>query len=264
MSNSGVDWKNRRILIICFALFIPISAFSQGVQDPQAVSILSSCLTASGGASAVAAVSDFSGTGTATFYWAGSQITANTTLKGRGTQQFRVDATLSAGTRSWAISHDTGALVEADGTRSKIPYYNAINVGIESWPVPNIVAVLADPNAMITTLGLVQNEAGRVYQIHTARTDPNNPDPVLANIQSVDYLIDPNTFMLLGTVNSTYSTGDLSQSYRRVVLFSDFRNQGVVAFPFAMVEIISGQQTWSIQLTSVAFNVGLSDADFAL
>jgi hypothetical protein len=264
VSNHSSICKYRSALVSFFIVFVASTASSQVIQDPQAVAILSSCINAAGGASAVTSVSDFSGTGTTVFYWTGSEVTANATLKGRGTQQFRVDASLPAGTRSWAISYGTGVLVDADGTRSRIPYYNAINIGIQIWPLPDILAILGDSSVTISNLGLVQNEAGQVYQIHTVRTDNENPDPTLATIQSVDYLVDPNTFMLLGTVNTTYSTVDINQAYRRVVLFSDFRNQGTVTISFAIAEIISGQKTWSAQLSSIAFNVGLSDADFKL
>lgn len=265
MSNSISKWNKTpariAVLLVFIALRTSVPTFAQ--QDPQAVTILSQCVTAAGGTSAIASVSDFVGTGTATLYL-NNQITAPATIKARGAQQFRVDATLPNGTRSWAVSYGSGTLLNADGSRSKIPYYNGINVGIESWALPDIVAVVNNPNATITNLGVVQNEAGSVYQIHTVQPDPNNPDPVLANIQSVDYLIDPNTFMLLGTLNSTYNAGDLSQSYQRVVLFSNFNAQGAVTVPFNVAEMVGGQNTWSIQLTSVAFNVGLTDADFSL
>jgi hypothetical protein len=264
MSSQSTTCKYQSTLVLLLVVFVISTASSQVSQDPQAVAILSRCVNAAGGASAVAAVGDFSGTCTAIFYWAGSEITATVTLKGRGTQQFRVDASLPAGTRSWAVSYGIGVLVGADGTRSKIPYYNAINIGIQSWPLPNILAALADSSVTITNLGIVQSEAGQAYQIHTERTDDSNPDPTLATIQSIDYLMDPNTFMLLGTVNSTYSASDLSQTYRRAVLFSDFRSQGAITIPFAVTETISGQKTWLVQLSSVAFNVGLSDADFKL
>ncbi len=91
MSSQSTICRHRSTLVLLLVVFVASTASSQVSQDPQAVVILLSCVSAAGGATAVASVRDFSATGTATFYWTGSEITANATLKGRGTQQFRVD-----------------------------------------------------------------------------------------------------------------------------------------------------------------------------
>jgi hypothetical protein len=93
--------------------------------------------------------------------------------------------------------------------------------------------------------------------------DDSEPGCELSPLLESCSMADPNTFMLLGTVNSTYSTSDLTQTYRRVVLFSDFRNQGAVTIPFAVTEIISGQKH-GLRSSLLWPSTSASDADFTL
>jgi hypothetical protein len=226
-------------------------------KDAQAVKILGACVDAAGGIPTIIAIQDFAATGNATYYWAKQSVAASVALKGRGVSQFRVDAILDSGTRSWSASNGMGTLVDVDGTRRAIPFYNAVNVGVLSWRLPNIMAALTDPTMTVSYVGLVQSNNGQAYQIHVQQTDASNPDPVLANIKAVDYFVDPKTYLLLQTVDSTYSTTDLTQAYQHAVLFSDYRNVSGVMVPFSITEKISDQSTWSIQLDSITFNVGL-------
>lgn len=248
-------------VLACSASYL---ALAQGTKDLEAVKVLSAAVDAAGGVPTIIAIQDFSATGTATYYWAKQSVPAPVTLKARGASQFRVDAILDSGTRSWVASNGMGTLVNTDGIRTKIPFYNAVNVGILSWRLPNIMTALTDPTITASYVGLVQSEQGQAYQIHVQQTDASNPDPVLANIKAVDYFVDPNTYLLLQTVDSTYSTTDLTQAYQHAVVFSDYRNVNGVMVPFSITEKISDQSTWSIQLDSITFNVGLTDTDFKL
>src|ERR1700722_2251304 len=70
-------------------------------RDPQAITILTQALNAAGGTSAVVGVPHYTATANVTYYWAGEQVEGTAVLKGRGTGQFRVDATLPDGMRCW-------------------------------------------------------------------------------------------------------------------------------------------------------------------
>jgi hypothetical protein len=255
--------------IILFATLLVLGStacIAQGTQDPQALSTLNSCITTSGGLAAINAVQDFAAQSNITYYWANQNVQGTATLKALGTSNFRVDAVLQAGTRSWAVTGLTGALVNTDGTRTTIPSYNAVNVGIQSWRLPNIVAALGNTAANISYMGVVQSDAGQAIQVHYVLPDSSNPDPSLANLNTIDYFFDPNTFYLLETLDTTYSATNFnpSQGLQHEILFSNYQNVSGVMIPFSVSEKISGQTTWSVQLTSISFNVGLTVANFQL
>jgi len=54
------------------------------------------------------------------------------------------------------------------------------------------------------------------------------------------------------------------ESYQHEISFSDHRLASGLLVPFAISEKIAGQQTWTIQLSQITFNAGLSDPDFQL
>lgn len=251
-------------MLIAFVFFSATISLAQNTQDPQAVSVLNSCIAASGGLTVISGIQDFTAPGNITYYWAGQNVQAPVTLEALGTSNFRVDAILQQGTRSWAVSNGTGALVDTNGTRTVIPYYNAVNLPVLSWRLPNIVAAIGNPSVTLSYMGLVQSDAGQAYQIQYVFNDTSNPDPSMATVNTIDYFFDPNTYYLIETLDTTYSVTNMSQGLQHEVLLSSYQNVTGVMVPFSLSEKVGGQTTWSAQLTSISFNTGLTVANFQL
>jgi outer membrane lipoprotein-sorting protein len=235
-------------------------------RDPLAVATLAQCLAAAGGQQALAAVQDYTATGTITYSWAGEEVQGSVTVRGRSAGAFRLDANLPQGARSWAVTSGDGKLREMDGTTKGIPFQNAINLGALSFPVAGIAGALADTSAVITYVDLVNIGASQVHQVRVERNLLGNAsvDSSQVKLASKDYFIDPNTSLLLKTQDITYPVETYLQSYTHDVEFADYRQVSGLVVPFSITETISGQQTWTIQLNAVQLNAGLSDADFQL
>src|SRR6266571_2780701 len=106
----------------------PSTSANQSPQrDPQALSILNQVLAASGGAQALSAIQDFTASGNITYFWAGDQVQGTVKVKGRSTTDFRVDASLPEGTRSWVAISGKGSLRNLDGSLVAIPSNTALN-----------------------------------------------------------------------------------------------------------------------------------------
>jgi hypothetical protein len=251
-------------LVVAILIVVSVLSSAQNTQDPQAVSVLNSCIAASGGLTAINGIQDFTASGNVTYYWAGQNVQGSVTLKALGTANFRVDAVLQAGTRSWAVSNGTGALIDTDGTRTTVPYYNAVNFPVLSWRLPNIVAAVGNPAVTLTYMGLVQSDAGQAYQVHYVFNDATNPDPSLATVNTIDYFIDPNTYYVLETLDTTYSVTSMGQGLQHEVVFSNYQTEMGVAVPFSLTEKIGGQTTWTADLSGISFNTGLTIANFQL
>lgn len=146
-------------------------------RDPQALGLLSHSLSAAGGASAIAAVQDFTGTGSITYFWAGQAVQGSVTLRGRGNNQFRLDATLPQGTRSWAVTDGQGSVKETNGQISKIVYENAMNLGALSLPYLELLAALNDSSFAVSFLGQMTVEGMSVYDVRIQKIFTTDDDP---------------------------------------------------------------------------------------
>ena len=69
-----------------------------------------------------------------------------------------------------------------------------------------------------------------------------------------------------GGVHNVYVTPDgkyaVSGSIQHIIGFSNYQVSNGILFPLSIAESVDGQSTWSLALTSVTFNTGLSDSDF--
>ena len=255
------------------SLFLPILLFSPTLaaqqppqRDPQAVAILTQCLNAAGGAQTIAAIQDFTASGTITYFWAGEQIQGSATVRGRGVGQFRLDANLPNGVRSWVASNGVGSLKELNGTVSSIPYHNAVNLGSLTLPYPLVRAATQDASVSLFYLGLIATNGREAHHIRVRTNLPVGADPggMISKLSKKDFFIDVNTLQLLKTLDMVHPLKRSTEDYPHEIQFSDYRLANGVLIPFLITETIVGQRTWIIQLNQISFNTGLSDSDFRL
>lgn len=262
--------------VLCFVLVLPFAVAAQQstqpsqtqstapTRDPQAISVVTQSLTAAGGAQAVTAIGDYKATGTVTYFWAGQEVTGSTTIQGRGTNQFRIDSTLSSGTYTLVVSNGAGVVKDIRGVTSHISSKNALTKGNLSFPLAELATRLQDTTVSITSLGLVTYNGHQANQIRTERilAIDNTPGQALSKFTTRDFFIDPETFQVLGTQDTVYPDNPAAQGSPHQILFSNYQTVNGILVPFTISELVGGQQTWTIQLTQISFNSGLSDADF--
>ena len=225
--------------------------------------IITEALSSVGG-SAVAGVKDFTGSGDITFYWAGKEVTGTAQVKARGTEQFRMDVNIPGGTRSWAVSHGTGALKDTGGKLSTIPPHNAIALGSLTFPYLQLIAVSNDKATRAEDLGDVAVQ-GRTFHKLFLHRDVNSKmgaDNPVNHLLDAEYFFDPDTHLLSSVQNETHPVPTMTRNVLHEVQFSDYRSINGVMVPFLITERLGGQRTWTLQLSSIEFNTGLSESDF--
>jgi hypothetical protein len=234
-------------------------------RDQQALTVLSQVLKAAGGQAALAAIQDITGSGTITYYWAGEEVQGTVTVKGRGTGQFRLDATLTTGVRSWAVSNGTGFTKETDGTVSQIPHPNTINFGNLTFPLYFMSTIIGDASTSVTYVALEAKNGVQVHHLRTQRVFPSKTDPggILSKLTTRDFFIDSSSFQVVATQDMVHPENASTIDYPREMQFSDYRTVNGVLVPFSITEVATGQHTYSIQLNQVTFNSGFQDLDFA-
>ena len=233
-------------------------------QDPQAVSILAQCLGVSGGAAAISAIRDYTANGNITYYWADAPVQGTVTLQGLGAGNFRLDAALPDGTRSWAVSNGQGFVRDFNGTTSPLYFNDAANLGGFAFPFLSIAKSLSDTSVSVASLGLTQLNGQTVYQIQLRKSPSASVDPngKMSRAETQIYEIDSSTFQLVDVQYLTFPNDHTSQTISHELQYSGFQKVNGLLLPFTITELISGQQTMTIQLSTFDFNTGLSDAMF--
>jgi len=233
-------------------------------RDPQALTILTQVLNAAGGGTALAAIHDMTATGTITYYWAGEEVQGTVTVKGRGTGQFRLDASLPDGVRSWGVNNGTGFVKEQDGSKNQIPYHNTVNFGSLTFPFAYILAAPRDNSTSITYVGLETKDGRQIHHIRMRKIFPSDDDPgdILSKLSTRDFFIDPVTFQVVSTLDMVHPLNASTIDYPHEMLFSDYRPANGFLVPFSITEVATGQRTYTIQLNQVTFNGALKDSDF--
>jgi hypothetical protein len=233
--------------------------------NPQALAVLSSVLGAAGG-SALGSLQDFTASGAITYFWAGQQVAGTVTLRGKGLDEFRMDAVLPDGTRSWAVNHGVGNLMAEGGTETTIPGHNAANLGSLSFPFLWLAGATANSQTTISSEGAatvngIQAIVIRVQRHYAASYDPSG---LIAQLTTRDFFIDPTTLLILKMEIMTHPAKTFSVSLPEDLYFSNYQHVSGVLVPFSIEDTVNGQEIWSVQLSSIGFNSGLSDSVFSL
>lgn len=242
-----------------------LQAQQSAQQDPQALTILAQYVQASGGLPAIGATKDYTGAGNITFNWAGENVQGTVTVKGRGATQFRMDSSTSQGNESWVVNGLSGVLTAIDGKTTNPASYDLQNAGSLTLPVVRIAAGLNSPTMSIQLMGSVPQGNGTAYQI---RLIPQaNPDfAVVSGLNgpgTIDLFIDTSNHQLVSEVETFHSKGNVRQTFTHEIDFSAFQAVNGLLVPMTITEKVGGQQTWTVTLTNVVLNTGLSDSDFA-
>ncbi len=234
------------------------------VKDPQAVSILTQSVNAVGGLSAISGIQDYTGTGNITYNWANDAVPAPVTVHGMGIANFRLDATLPDGTRTFAVSGYSGVLINPDGARQSTSAYNFFTAGSLNLPYIRLASCLTDTTTSISFVGNVSANGQQAYQVHFA---PAPLPSVAANsflqtLGAFDLYIDPASFLVIKLEETVYSDSNIGMKLSHEINFTNYHTAGNIRVPFTVTETVNGQETWSMTLSSITFNNGLTVTEF--
>src|SRR5579862_7752056 len=171
LNRRGGTMTLKRLVIPFCILLIVGPTYAQGTtpavtKDAQAVALLSQSLSAAGGLSAINSIQDFTGTGNVTYNWAGESVQAPVMVRGMGVPNFRLDASLSNGTRTWAVSGYAAILITPDGNRTPLGSYNLMTAGSMTIPYIRIASILGDTTTSISYVGVAPFNGGQAIQVH--------------------------------------------------------------------------------------------------
>lgn len=259
----------------CFAIVFTISFLGTPLagqqqtpvsaqRDPRALSILERSLEAAGGVDSLGNIQDYVASGKIVYYWAGEEVEGHVTLQGRGVSQFRLEASLPDGVRTWAVNNGTGSLKETDGRKNEIPFHNLVNSGNLTFPSMSLLNVLRDVSVSISYLGLENKEGNSAHHIRSRKTFSFDPNGVRSKLTTKDFYIDATTFNVIATLDMVHPKSNVMEEHPHEVRFSDYRAVSHMLVPFSIAELCNGQPASAIELTEISFNHSLQDTDFDL
>ena len=235
-----------------------LSEIPKPTRDSQSISILNRAIAAAGGMEAVAAVRDYTATGTVTVYEEGRDIQGVVTIRGSGVGQLRVDENLSTGIRSESADLGKATIKNESGRVQKARGAAPFLAGNFALPARQLVTLLKDQNIDLSYKGVVQLDGKSVYQIRVQRLLPPELDTNsrIKAQQSKDFFIDPATFQVL-LIQDT-----VPPSTPRQTRYGEYRQTNGALVPFSIVEERAGKPIRTIRLDSITFNTGLQKSIF--
>lgn len=210
-------------------------------QDPQAVSVLNQALSGAGGAQALKAVTDYTGSGNITYH-GNPDAQGTVTIKGLGSVAVRLDATLSTGIRSWAINEGVTTLKSEDGTVSQLaatnpkvpssdafPYQTPLFPSSLAFPYRQLANILNNPSFSISYKGIVQADGHSVHDIEVQRVSAGGVDPT-SKYHAREFFIDTATFQIVMTQDV------VPKNITHQIHYSNYTAVSGVLVPFAITE----------------------------
>lgn len=264
--NRAVETLSIGLLLAVFAPSPRISAQTSVERDQQALTIIAETVSAAGGPTVLMAVQDFTETGTVTYTWTGS-VTGNITVKGLGLSQFRMDATLSEGRRSIVASGGSGVLTDATGAVWPVPHQSAADLGSMTLPYLPLIAAFQDSSSSIVYGGLVTQNGATAYDIRIQKVYTTQQDSTGSRgaREARDFYIDPNSFLVVAISDQIHlaTPGVADNGIPHEILYSNYQPESGIMMPLEISETVSGAIGFTVQLTQVSFNSGLTVSDFS-
>ncbi len=265
-SSRAWEWTVAFRMLFCLWSVSSLAQAPTPAPQPTGAGILALSLNASGAANSLNPVQGFTANGTITYFWSAKPVQAPATIRARGRQQFRLDATLPAGIRSIAINGNSGARKEETGKLTPIPMHNTVSMGESTFPYLSIAAALTDPAVTISYVGSVQLGTQTLRQVRITRNFPAAQDPkgIVAKLSQTDYFVDSQTNLVVKTTDFTHPIETLTRDYLREVSLESYKTINGIAVPTLVREKIAGQKIWEFSLQTITFNTTLTDTDFTL
>ncbi len=228
--------------------------------DPQAVNLVNQVLSASGGAAAITAITDYKATGNITYHLGTDpDIQGTVAIRGNGLGQLRTDSTLPTGVRSMVINGLISERTE-DGTVRQFQSQAPILPSRLFLPYLPLAAIVNGHGYSLSSKGLVEIDGRSLQdvQVQLVLPGPVDTNSPFRKATTMDLFIDPSSFqvvMMQDVVNNLLV---------RRVRYSNYRIANGLLVLFTISEEVDGQPKSLIQLNQIQFSTGLQDSDFQL
>jgi len=262
--------KTYVVVFLCLVLAIPVLAQQATTQqtapkDTAALAVAQWAIAALGGGAALN-TSDSQVLGTLSLQSPNGMLPTPVVYMTKGTRQIRVELQKPSGTTVRIVSNGDGVIVRPGGAVQHLLMNNTIAERVSHIPALSLLAENADPMVKIDSLAYSTVAGSATKDVVLSRI-PNmsSPDaPVYEQMMRHVFHIDAQSGLLLKMDYANCAENDPSACSKVEVLFMDYRNVSGIMVPFHQQTYMDDHLTSDLVLSSVKFNVGLSDSLFAI
>lgn len=249
------------LLVVLRANLLIAEPLPQPIRDPQALALLDQAVNAAGGIAAISAIQDYTATGNVAFQL--DQLsTGSATLTGRGSD-FRLDASLQNGMKSWFILKNQGVKRDVDGTVSGLEYQQVASIETFNFPVIQVANAFTDSSVNVSYLGTTVRVGHQVVGVHIRTLSlPYFATDVRVQLVDKDFYFDATTFQIITVEDYAFPSDQIMNGVRHQVQFSNYQLVQGIMVPFSIADSIGNQAFTAFTLNQVSFNAGYTDSQF--
>ena len=252
------------IAVLLISQVFAVAQSSSVVKAPAALSVLAQMAAATGWNSANLP-SDAVITGT--LIRASDQTSSAITLKIRGLSEFRTDVQSASEVTSTIVNNGIAVQILPDGTNRFLGPQDAVSI----WPVDvpifsNLPFAASAQNMSVSNLGTetVNNSLCNKVQISAQIQSVDPLSQVASRAATIIVWLDATSGLPVQLQYTRLATDNPTASSLRIRQFSNYQRVNGLMVAFTQQEFMNGRLIYGFQFSTVNFNVGLTDADFAL
>jgi len=233
-------------------------------RDPLAVAVLTQMITATGWGTATLPA-DATASGTVTRATGDTPQSSAVTMKIRAARIYRVDVQDPSGPITTIINGDAGAVTRTAGT-SFLPAHSAISQRAWAFPFFSDLCALSDAAVGFQYAGAETLNGDLAHRLEIIRAFSANDSlsSLRSRVAHLTVWISASTWLPMQVQFNRVSDDNPTAIRSLIRTFSDYRVVNGRAIPFHQEQYAGGQLLQTLQLTSVSFDTGVSDSDFAL
>ncbi len=179
-----------------------------------------------------------------------------------GHNGFRLDVQKQKGLSSVRMDGTYGIAQHEDGKIKPMDARDAVT-GLLAFP-SLFEANFPTAQTMLTDQGFATVDGTTLRRISVETSWPDGEtDASGASMTAVtDLYFDPQTHLLIKSATAVLGSDVSPEQYLRVVTYGDYRATDGMQIPYRYSETLNGQSLWTLQLSHIQLNQGLSQASF--
>ena len=232
-------------------------------KDSQAVKLMTQMIIATGWSTA-SLPSDAVLSGTITHYEP-TETTLSLKMETTGPSQLRLEINDGNSPKTTIVNSGEGAVIRPNSTHS-LPTHSALAMRPIHLPFFSGLSAWSDPAISVAYKNVETVNGQQAYRISLTRPNitADAMGTLLARASWMDVWISQQSMLPVQISYEQIGTANPNARFVEVAQFSDFRNVGGLLVPFHQEIYLGSRHLFSLQVSTVQFNVGVSATDFAL
>jgi len=260
-------------LFLCSALLFgspgPLTSQSAAAtpqRDPQALGVAQAALAAMGQAQALLTYRDSVATGTLTVSRT-NLVNAPIVFKTKGTKMVRVELRKPEGTNIRILNQGRAVLQRAGSTALQtLLTNNTMAERVSHLPLFSLLAEWQDASINVQLVGTsqVNGQPATVVALSVLPVKDSATAQLISLTDRTLFFIDQASYAVTKIQYSIHPENDPNSDQTLEIYFGAYRLVNGIAVPFHQTTYIDGNLESELVLTSISFNVGLPDSEFAI